>query len=67
MKVVAVLQHGESAGFLEAALIFSWQQDCRCCNRAGGGESVLKEDGPCFVYVVVAVLPDSGSTADVEM
>ena len=57
MRVLAIFQYGESAAVLEAALIFSWQNDCRCLNRAGGGESVLKQGSPFFVYVVVAAGP----------
>ena len=57
MKVVAVLAHGESAGFLEAALISAWSSHPACVNEAGGGEAVSKQlQGPFFVYVVVSLV-----------
>ena len=54
MRIVGVLAHGESAGFMEAALISAWSCDSRCLNQAGGGEAVAKQEGPFFVYVVVS-------------
>ena len=54
MKVLGVLVHGETAGFLEAALISAWSSHPACLNDAGGGEAVSKQEGPFFVYVVVS-------------
>ena len=54
MRLVCILQYGESAGMMEAALIQAWASDHRCVNEAGGGESVLKQAGPFFIYVVVS-------------
>ena len=54
MRVLAMLEHGEAAGFVEAALVASWQADSRCLNSAHGGEAVAKQEGPFCVYVVVA-------------
>ena len=53
MKVIALLEHGEAAGIFEAALVSTWSSDPRCLNQAGGGESVPKQAGPFFIYVVV--------------
>ena len=61
LKILAILQYGESAGIFEASLIESWADDPRCLNDAGGGESVLKIAGPSFVYVVVAAMCSSTS------
>ena len=54
LKILAIMQHGESAGIFEASLIETWAGHPCCLNEAGGGESVLKLSGPSFVYVVVA-------------
>ena len=57
MKILGVVAHGESAGFLEAALIHAWSSHPSCWNEAGGGEASSKQDGPFFVYVVVSKAP----------
>ena len=54
LKILAVVAHGEAAGFLEAALISTWSSDPRCLNVAGGGEAISKQEGPFFVYAVVS-------------
>ena len=54
MKILAAVAHGESAGFLEAALILNWSAHPSCLNEAGGGEAISKQEGPFFVYVVVS-------------
>ena len=54
VRILAILAHGEAAGFLEAALISNWHADARCQNSARGGEAVSRQEGPCFVYVVVS-------------
>ena len=57
MKILGVVAHGESAGFLEAALISAWASHPSCLNEAGGGEAISKQEGPFFVYVVVSKIP----------
>ena len=57
MKLLGVVAHGESAGFLEAALISAWASHPSCLNEAGGGEAISKQEGPFFVYVVVSKIP----------
>lgn len=52
MFVICILQHGESAGIMESALILMWGSNPRCTNEAPGGESVSPEPGPWFIYVV---------------
>ena len=54
MRIVGILEHGEAAGFLEAALISQWRTHSRCLNVAQGGEGVSKTEGPFCVYVVVS-------------
>ena len=56
MRLVGILANGESAGFMEAALISAWSSHPKCLNRAAGGEGVSRQDGPFFVYVVVSHL-----------
>ena len=53
MKVLTLLEHGESAGIFEASLLSVWASDVRCLNQAGGGEAVSKQAGPFFIYVVL--------------
>ena len=52
MFVICILQHGESAGIMEACLISTWGSHHGCANEAEGGESVSQEPGPWFIYVV---------------
>ena len=54
MKLLAILEHGEAAAMLEAALIATFISHEACLNVAEGGESICKIDGPFFVYVVVS-------------
>ena len=54
MRILGILAYGESAGFMEAALIAAWCSHPCCANDASGGEAVCKTDGPFFVYIVVS-------------
>ena len=58
LKALAILEHGEAAAYLEAALISKHHADPRCLNEAGGGEAVAKDCGPFFIYVAVSKLPE---------
>ena len=63
LKIIAVVAHGETAGFVEATLISAWCSDIRCLNVAGGGEGISRQEGPFFIYAVVshpAPLPSLG-------
>lgn len=54
MRLLAVVEHGETAAFIEASLIASFREHSGCKNIAGGGETTAKIQGPFFVYAVAS-------------
>lgn len=53
MTIVAILQTGEAAAYLEAALISEYVTSPKCLNKALGGEGNTHNPGPYFVYFVI--------------
>ena len=54
MRLLAILEYGESAAYLEASLISTFNVHPACKNIAAGGESASKMEGPFFVYAVAS-------------
>ena len=54
MRLLAILEYGESAAYLEASLISTFNVHPACKNIAAGGESASKMQRPFFVYAVAS-------------